>query len=257
MTIREFNAQIGELVIDNTTENFTYYKVNPLGSAVDVKLTTRINNITIENTSNRFDIKVNGGANGKVKARGIVKYKLNHIGNWESEVIVKGESIQYVSYTNTATYNDAQLTVNADTNNYDILIFRNLGTRTDHEINLDTRPTFQNQTFIINNLATTVARKCRLNLGIDIGIVKGATINSNTATSASTTAGGTNHTHALADGGSFVSYHAISNTADRYIELDNAMSITLRGVKKPGVNVETSFYWVIDNNLANLKPTAG
>jgi hypothetical protein len=37
------------------------------------------------------------------------------------------------------------------------------------------------------------------------------------------------------------------------------MSIVLRGVKKPAVDDShaTSYYWVIDNSLANLKPTAG
>jgi hypothetical protein len=89
-----------------------------------------------------------------------------------------------------------------------------------------------------------------LNFGTGVAKVKGfisyAGVNTTGAAQS-----GTAHIHISSDGFNFTLFDSNEIGADEEMSLAPNSTLTLKGMKKPSIDGETSFYWIIDHNVIN------
>ena len=147
--------------------------------------------------------------------------------------------------TNTAPYNDAKLTVDlVDIDIPDYIFIKNGSNRTDHTWTINFRPTRQNQELVIYNSTPANAHDIRVNFGTTTAKVLGYINYTGTNETGSTDA----HTHnppTATD--KFILGEDVVISANKYIVMKPETCLVLRGIKKPSLYTETSYFWTIVN----------
>ena len=246
MTTRTFDAQSTTLILDNTTENFLRYNVFPTAD-ISYDFGTRNGTVIIHNTSTQHML-------GDIKSDEVAEFTKRN-GYWFKTILIEGNRTSLYTYTNTAPYNDAKLSVDLVTltNIPDYIYIKNGSNRTDHTWTINFRPTRHNQELIIYNGNPANAHNIRINFGTTTAKVLGVIGYSGTSSTGGATGAGdpVAHTHATSDTNEFVLFEDTLIAPNKYITMKPETSLVLRGIKKPSFYTETSYFWTINHNLVN------
>ena len=227
MNVFTIDPQAETFDFGNSLEGFNSFKLKPINTDQLISFSTRNTAFIIENTSTQYML-------GDVKPHEIAKYE--RIGGaWFKITIREGSKIQFVNHT--TAVNGVQQLVEY-TKYTDVLFIRNTSTRTDHTFTINVRPHYQNQILTIyNNVVDGItSRKVRINFGNPTATTQG-TIGYLTAT-AGTGAVGVEANYSASIGN------------NKYVELDPARFIILRGMKKPTGNLSTAYFWIVEDSTS-------
>jgi hypothetical protein len=197
---------------------FTHFIINPT-TDITVDFGNRGRDFIIENTSTLYML-------GDIKPKGKASYsRLGY--EWIKNDINKGEKKQYIEFANPAN-NALQVTTEILLNT-DVLWVKNNSTRTDHQFNLNIRPTKQNQLLTIY---LESGSRIVINFGTPYTVV-GSVIHEN-----ATAIGGTTNTAIQ------TSVDVTNNTA---VILKARRFMRLRGMVKPVTDDVNSYHWVVED----------
>jgi hypothetical protein len=245
MTIKDFGTITTNIVLNNTEDLNHKFTATPNASNIRLDFGTRNNAFIFHNKSFRYNME---NPLGDIKTDEVARYeKINDA--WYKTIITEGQTIQYVNMTNVALYNDNPNAITLNNPAPDIVWIKNTSTRADHMLTINTYPTFRKQelTIVIANPAN--ANGIRVNFGTGAAKVKGRIMYQSTDdTGAAST--GAEHTHESADGNQFVLLEDAVIGINKYITLPKETSFTLIGQKKPVETGVTSYFWIIDQNIA-------
>jgi hypothetical protein len=248
METRIYSSQSTNFTLDNTTENFNKYEITPTTSGLTYDFGTRRGKVIIHNKSYRYML-------GDIKPDEISLFE--RLGNsWNKIILTQGNKIQYHSYTNTAPYNDAQLTAYLESPAPDVWWIKNGSDRTDHVFVIDVRPTRQGQELMIHMSNPANAHDVRINFGTGTAKVNGLIVYSSLDDTGGASGGGdpTAHTHESGDGNLFVLMEETEIGINEYVQMSPNTTLKLTGMKKPATTGTVSYYWTINHNITNSIP---
>ncbi len=250
MTIKDFGNIDSNIVLNNTEDLNHQFDATPTASKIRLDFGTRHNSFVFHNKSYRYNME---NILGDIKTDEIARYeKINNV--WRKTIMREGQTIQYINMTNVGLYNDNPNAITLNNPAPDIVWIKNTSTRDDHTLTINTYPTFRKQelTIVIANPAN--ARGIRVNFGTGVAKVKGRIMYQSTNDTGAASTGAA-HTHESADGNQFVLLEDVVIGINKYITLPKETSFTLIGQKKPVETGVTSYFWIIDQNIATSDQT--
>ncbi len=221
MASREFNNQTTNFILDNTTENFLRYNVNPQ-SNLSFDFGTRNGKVIIHNISSQYML-------GDIKPNEIAEFTKKN-GTITKTILQQGTKYQIITFTNPAN-NAVQVLTKYDGNS-DIIWVNDASTNGTHQTEL-IPPTKMGQVLEIYHNGG----QGRVNFGITTRCVEGVFYYQSTTTGHSGTA-----SSKRAD----IRSTAITGN-NKYVILINKGYMKFRAMKNP---VDGTLFWIVEDGTS-------